>query len=77
MKWETITFNVFEMGTEDRVQRAFDVLRDGGSLFSEQIVAHCESCIIALDRQYFHSNLQIKEVLLGLYKPPVTLAYLR
>ena len=30
MKWETMTFNVFEMGTEDRVRRAFDVLRDGG-----------------------------------------------
>lgn len=30
MKWETMTFNVFEMGTEDSVQRAFDVLRDGG-----------------------------------------------
>lgn len=30
MKWESMTFNVFEMGTEERVQRAFDVLRDGG-----------------------------------------------
>lgn len=30
MKWETMTFNVFEMGTEERVRRAFDVLRDGG-----------------------------------------------
>ena len=30
MKWETMTFNVFEMGTEECVQRAFDVLRDGG-----------------------------------------------
>ena len=30
MKWETMTFNVFEMGTEEKVQRAFDVLRDGG-----------------------------------------------
>lgn len=29
-KWETMTFNVFEMGTEESVQRAFDVLRDGG-----------------------------------------------
>ncbi len=24
MKWETMTFNVFEMGTEDSVQRVFD-----------------------------------------------------
>lgn len=30
MRWETMTFNVFEMGTEERVHRAFDVLRDGG-----------------------------------------------
>ena len=30
MKWETMTFNVFEMGTEDSVRHAFDVLRDGG-----------------------------------------------
>lgn len=30
MRWETMTFNVFEMGSEERVHRAFDVLRDGG-----------------------------------------------
>lgn len=30
MKWETMTFNVFEMGSEEAVQHAFDVLRDGG-----------------------------------------------
>lgn len=30
MKWETMTFNVFEMGIEESVQRAFDVFRDGG-----------------------------------------------
>ncbi len=30
MKWETMTFNAFDMGTEERVQRAFDVLSDGG-----------------------------------------------
>lgn len=30
MKWETMTFNVFEMGSEDAVQNAFDVLSDGG-----------------------------------------------
>lgn len=36
MKWETMTFNVFEMGTEENVQRAFDVLRDGG-VFIEAI----------------------------------------
>ena len=30
MKWETMTFNVFEMESEEAVDRAFDVLRDGG-----------------------------------------------
>ncbi len=35
MKWETMTFNVFEMGTEERVRRAFDVLRDGGVVLED------------------------------------------
>ena len=30
MKWETMTFNVFEMGSEAAVHNAFDVLSDGG-----------------------------------------------
>ena len=30
MKWETMTFNVFEMGTEEAVTHAFDILSDGG-----------------------------------------------
>ena len=30
MKWETMTFNVFEMGTEEKVHRAFEVLKEGG-----------------------------------------------
>ena len=29
-KWETMTFNVFEMGTEEAVHNAFQVLSDGG-----------------------------------------------
>ena len=29
-KWETMTFNVFEMGTEEVVYNAFQVLSDGG-----------------------------------------------
>ena len=35
MKWETMTFNVFEIGTEEGVQRAFNVLRDGGVVIDE------------------------------------------
>jgi uncharacterized glyoxalase superfamily protein PhnB len=30
LKWETMTFNVFEMGSEAAVQHAFDVLSEGG-----------------------------------------------
>ena len=29
-KWETMTFNVFEMGSEEVVHHAFDVLSQGG-----------------------------------------------
>lgn len=32
MKWETMTFNVFEMGGLERVRKAFDVLSDGGAV---------------------------------------------
>lgn len=35
MKWETMTFNVFEMGTEERVRCAFDVLCDGGVILEK------------------------------------------
>ncbi len=30
MKWETMTFNVFEMGSEVAVSHAFHILSDGG-----------------------------------------------
>lgn len=30
MKWQTMTFNAFEMGSEDSVRRALAVLSDGG-----------------------------------------------
>lgn len=32
MKWETMTFNAFEMGSEEIVRNAFDVLSDGGAV---------------------------------------------
>ena len=35
MRWETMTFNVFEMGSEERVRHALDVLRDGGAVIEE------------------------------------------
>ena len=31
-RWETMTFNVFEMGTQEAVYNAFEVLREGGVL---------------------------------------------
>ena len=30
LKWETMTFNVFEMGTKEAVSHAFEVLSQGG-----------------------------------------------
>lgn len=31
-KWDTMTFNVFEMGSREKVDRAFSVLSDGGAV---------------------------------------------
>jgi len=30
MKWETVTFNAFDMGSEEAVHNAFNILSDGG-----------------------------------------------
>lgn len=30
MKWQTMTFNAFELGSTEAVKNAFDVLSDGG-----------------------------------------------
>lgn len=30
MKWQTMTFNAFELGSRDAVRRAFDTLSEGG-----------------------------------------------
>ena len=30
MKWQTMTFNAFELGSTDAVQNAYDILREGG-----------------------------------------------
>ncbi len=34
-KWETMTFNVFEMGTKEKVDRAFSVLSEGGVVLED------------------------------------------
>lgn len=51
MKWTTMTFNAFEMGDAARVQRAFDVLSDGGAVI-EGIHAEPWSrcCATVIDR---------------------------
>lgn len=35
MKWQTMTFNAFELGSEDAVKTAFDVLSEGGVVLEE------------------------------------------
>jgi len=34
MKWETMTFNVFEMGSEEAVRNAFNILSNGGVIIN-------------------------------------------
>lgn len=34
MKWETMTFNVFEMGSEKSVYNAFNILSNGGVIIN-------------------------------------------
>ena len=51
MKWETMTFNVFEMGSEEKVLRAFDVLRDGGVVLeSVHELPWSRCCATVIDR---------------------------
>lgn len=50
-KWETMTFNVFEMGTEEAVQRAFQVLSDGGVVLEEiHALPWSKCCATIIDR---------------------------
>lgn len=49
--WETMTFNVCEMGSEQSVQRAFDVLREGGAVIEPiHEVPWSKCCATILDR---------------------------
>ena len=51
MRWETMTFNVFEMGTEESVRRALDVLRDGGVVLEEiHELPWSKCCATVIDR---------------------------
>lgn len=35
MKWQTMTFNAFELGSTDAVKNAFDVLSEGGVVIED------------------------------------------
>lgn len=51
LRWETMTFNVFEMGTEESVRRALDVLRDGGLVLEEiHELPWSRCCATVIDR---------------------------
>ena len=52
MKWETMTFNAFEMGTEAAVQRAFDVLSDGGEVLEGIHALPWSSCCATVIDKY-------------------------
>lgn len=51
MKWETMTFNVFEMGSEAAVRSAFAVLSDGGVVIHEiHGLPWSKCCATVIDR---------------------------
>ena len=35
MKWQTMTFNAFELGSEEAVKSAFEVLKEGGVVLED------------------------------------------
>lgn len=50
-KWQTMTFNVFEMGSEEAVYRAFNVLSDGGVIIHPiKEVPWSKCCATVIDR---------------------------
>lgn len=51
MKWETMTFNVFEMGSEQAVWRAFTILSHGGVIIHPvQEIPWSKCCATVIDR---------------------------
>ena len=51
MKWETMTFNVFEMGSEEKVLQALAVLREGGVVLEEiQELPWSKCCATVMDK---------------------------
>ena len=51
MKWQTMTFNAFELGSEAAVQNALAVLRDGGVVLEEiHELPWSKCCATVMDR---------------------------
>lgn len=51
MKWETMTFNVFEMGSEEAVYNAFNVLSNDGVIINPvQEVPWNKCCATVIDK---------------------------
>lgn len=51
MKWETMTFNVFEMGSKEAVYSAFNILSDGGVIINPiHEVPWSECCATVIDK---------------------------
>ena len=52
MKWETMTFNVFEMGSEEAVRHALDVLSRGGVVLEPIHAMPWSSCCATVIDRY-------------------------
>ena len=51
MKWETMTFNVLEMGSEESVHNAFNILSNGGVIIHPmQEVPWSKCCATVIDK---------------------------
>ncbi|MCI9073475.1 MAG: hypothetical protein HFH80_11880 [Lachnospiraceae bacterium] len=51
MKWQTMTFNAFELGSTDAVKNAFNVLREGGVVIEAiHEVPWSKCCATVIDR---------------------------
>ena len=51
MKWETMTFNVFEMGSEESVCNAFNILSDDGVIINPiHEVPWSKCCATVIDK---------------------------
>lgn len=51
VKWETMTFNVFELGSEDAVYKAYNILSNGGTIINPvQEVPWSKCCGTVIDK---------------------------